>query len=68
MITIRDRLCSSLSCLACRAYASVVAVLASAHEAVLEAALRSYELLLLREVGFFPPARTPNPPLGGGAD
>ncbi len=35
-------------------YASVVAVLASAHEEVLEAALRSYELLLLREVGLLP--------------
>lgn len=35
-------------------YANVVAVLASAHEEVLEAALRSYELLLLREVGLLP--------------
>jgi len=35
-------------------YASVVAVLASAHAEVLEAALRSYELLLLREVGLLP--------------
>ena len=35
-------------------YASVVAVLASSHEEVLEAALRSYELLLLREVGLLP--------------
>jgi DNA repair protein RecO (recombination protein O) len=35
-------------------YASVVAVLASAHDEVLEAALRSYELLLLREVGLLP--------------
>ena len=35
-------------------YASVVAVLASAHQEVLEAALRSYELLLLREVGLLP--------------
>lgn len=35
-------------------YANVVAVLASAHDEVLEAALRSYELLLLREVGLLP--------------
>ena len=35
-------------------YAKVVAVLASAHEEVLESALRSYELLLLREVGLLP--------------
>lgn len=35
-------------------YASVVAVLASSHEEVLEASLRSYELLLLREVGLLP--------------
>jgi len=35
-------------------YAQVVQVLASGHSPVLEAALRSYELLLLREVGLLP--------------
>lgn len=35
-------------------YAQVVRVLASGQEAALEAALRSFELLLLREAGFLP--------------
>ena len=36
-------------------YARVVEVIASQHGEVLQAALRSYELLLLREVGLLPP-------------
>jgi DNA repair protein RecO (recombination protein O) len=36
------------------AYSNVVEVIASAHGEVLEAALRSFELLLLREVGLLP--------------
>ena len=36
------------------AYANVVEVIASAHGEVLEAALRSFELFLLREVGLLP--------------
>ncbi|MEK9802436.1 MAG: DNA repair protein RecO [Curvibacter sp.] len=36
-------------------YARVVQVLASGQEALLQAALRAFELLLLREVGFLPP-------------
>ena len=36
------------------AYANVVEVIASEHGEVLEAALRSFELLLLREVGLLP--------------
>jgi DNA repair protein RecO (recombination protein O) len=35
-------------------YASVVRVLASEHEEVLQAALRTFELLLLREIGLLP--------------
>lgn len=35
-------------------YANVVTVLASEHEEVLQAALRTYELLLLREIGLLP--------------
>lgn len=35
-------------------YANVVRVLASEHEEVLEAALRTFELLLLREIGLLP--------------
>lgn len=36
-------------------YAQVVQVLASGQEALLQAGLRAFELLLLREVGFLPP-------------
>lgn len=36
-------------------YAQVVQVLASGQEALLQAALRAFELLLLREIGFLPP-------------
>ncbi len=35
-------------------YANVVRVLASEHDEVLQAALRTFELLLLREIGFLP--------------
>ena len=35
-------------------YANVVAVLASEHDEALQAALRTYELLLLREIGLLP--------------
>jgi DNA repair protein RecO (recombination protein O) len=35
-------------------YSSVVQVIASRHVALLEAALRTFELLLLREIGFLP--------------
>lgn len=36
-------------------YAQVVQVLASGQEALLQAGLRAFELLLLREIGFLPP-------------
>jgi DNA repair protein RecO (recombination protein O) len=46
------------------AYANVVEVIASAHGEVLEAALRSFELLLLREVGLLPQLDTQTMTLG----